>query len=194
MSLFRKKTCPVCGGPLGVFALRVADGVKICSVCERMLRDRYGMTQQGAVLADGLWELDVAEAKRIIEQRRAEQAADRERYRGRYTSVLAVSGVFGVPTEGLTEGGAEAVALGGRCVAAGFCETGSFRQGDRVTVLGEEPLETAVLRLIPCTGAYPFEEELIAGIHRKTVEEGWNAWLVLDLPEGRVRPGDRIVL
>ncbi|MBR2366644.1 MAG: hypothetical protein IKA78_05690, partial [Oscillospiraceae bacterium] len=92
------------------------------------------------------------------------------------------------------EGGPEITALSGRPVALGFCEKGSFKQGDSVRIIGKDcKKETVILKLIPCTGAYPFEEELIAGVHKTECMENTNAWLILNLEKDEIDKQDKIV-
>ncbi|MBR2041764.1 MAG: hypothetical protein IJ945_05290, partial [Oscillospiraceae bacterium] len=54
--------------------------------------------------------------------------------------------------------------------------------------------EAVILKLIPCTGAYPFEEELIAGVHKTDCTENTNAWLVLDIEKDEIDKQDKIVI
>ena len=111
-----------------------------------------------------------------------------------YTGVMSVLETFSVPTVGLDEGGSEITALGGRPVALGFCECGSFKQGDSVRIIGKDcKKEAVILKLVPCTGAYPFEEELIAGVHKTDCTENTNAWLVLGLESEDVNGQHKIV-
>jgi len=193
MGFLNKKSCPLCGGGLSFFSLRIAGGEKICSCCEKLLRGRYDMQRQGAVFRDTLEELDPAKAKSIVDGMRAVQRGDIEKYGGMYAGISSVLSVFAVPAS-IGEEGKELAALGGKCVALCFCEAGSFSQGDPVSILADGSVrQTAILRLIPCTGAYPFEEELIEGSHKTLCPENSNAWLVLDLGPGAVDAGAKIV-
>lgn len=195
MGLFRKKVCPICGGKTGMITWRLAGGEKICSSCEKLLRGRYDLVRQGAAFRDTLNDLDLSRAKQMIEEMKAAQRDDMARFGRTYTGVMSVLETFSVPDAGLEEGGGEILSLSGRPVALGFCEYGSFRQGDRVRILGRDrEAETIVLKLIPCTGAYPFEEELIAGAHKTECAENTNAWLVLDLAKGEIGRQDKILI
>ena len=194
MGLFGKKVCPICGGKTGLITYRLAGNEKICQSCEKLLRGRYNLERQGAAFRDALNDLDLCRAKQMISEIKADQREDISRLGNTYTGVISVLDTFTVPTVGLDEGGPEITALGGRPVALGFCEFGSFRQGERVRILGKErEKETAILKLIPCTGAYPFEEELIAGVHKTECTENVNAWLVLDADNGDLECRDKIV-
>ena len=53
MGLFKNKSCPACGGKLGILSFRVADGVKICSACETMLDEAEQKVAKLAKGADG---------------------------------------------------------------------------------------------------------------------------------------------
>ncbi len=194
MGLFKNKSCPACGGKLGILSFRVADGVKICSACETMLRGSYNITIRGAGHYDELQSLDIGKAKDIIEAMKKEQSRDIAELSGRYGSIMTVTEVFTVPKEGLDEGGGEIAALGGRCAVRGFCEAGSFSKNDRVLLLGGGgEREARILALVPCRGVYSFETALIAGAHKDTVEANSNAWLATDIDRGEVHAGDRIV-
>ena len=194
MGLFSKKPCSICGEKTGMITYRLAGDEKICQSCEKMLRGRYNLVRQGAAFRDTLNELDFYRAKQIIDGMKAVQREDIARFCNTYTGVISVLESFFVPTVGLEEGGVEVTALAGKPVAIGFCEYGSFKQGDRVHVLGKErEKETTILKLIPCNGAYPFEEELIVGAHKTECAENTNAWLVLDLENGEIECQDRIV-
>lgn len=195
MGLFSKKVCPICGGKTGMISWRLAGGERICTCCEKLLRGRYNLVRQGAAFRDALNDLDVHRAKQIIDGMRALQRDDMVRFGHTYTGVMSVLETFSVPDAGLEEGGGEILSLSGRPVVLGFCEYGSFRQGDRVHVLGKgRETETTVLKLIPCTGAYPFEEELIAGAHGTECAENTTAWLVLDLAKGEIDQQDKILI
>ena len=194
MGLFGKKVCPICGGKTGFITYRLAGDEKICQSCEKMLRGRFDIVKQGAAFRDTLNDLDLYRAKQMIDGMKAVQREDIARFGNTYTGVMSVLETFSVPTVGLDEGGSEIAALGGRPIALGFCEYGSFKQGDRVHILGKDcEKETVILKLIPCTGAYPFEEELIAGAHKIECAENTNAWLVLDLESEDVNGQHKIV-
>ena len=194
MGLFGKKSCPICGGKTGFITYRLAGDEKICQSCEKMLRGRFDIVKQGAAFRDTLNDLDLYRAKQMTEEMKAVQREDLARFGNTYTGVMSVLETFSVPTVGLDEGGPEIAALGGRPVALGFCEYGSFKQGDRVRILGKDcKKETVILKLIPCTGAYPFEEELIAGAHKTECAENTNAWLVLGLESEDVNGQHKIV-
>lgn len=194
MGLFGKKSCPICGGKTGFVTYRLAGDEKICQSCEKMLRGRYNLVRQGAAFRDTLNDLDFYRAKQMIDEMKAVQCEDVARFGNTYAGVISVLETFSVPTVGLDESGPEIRALGGRPVTLGFCEYGSFRQGERVRILGKNgEKETTVLQLIPCTGAYPFEEELIAGAHKTECRENTNAWLVLDLENGMIDRQDKII-
>ena len=181
MGLFSKKSCPICGCKTGFITYRLAGDEKICQSCEKMLRGRFNLVRQGAAFRDTLNDLDLCRAKQMTEEMKAVQREDLAR--------------FSVPTVGLDEGGPEITALGGRPVALGFCECGSFKQGDSVRIIGKDcKKEAVILKLIPCTGAYPFEEELIAGVHKTDCTENTNAWLVLDVEKDEIDKQDKIVI
>lgn len=190
MGLFSKKPCMICGGRTGMITYRLAGGEKICNSCEKLLRGRYNLVRQGAAFRDTLNELDLYRAKQIIDKMKASQREDIVRFGNTYTGIISVLEAFSVPCVGLDEGGPEITSLCGKPAVLGFCEYGSFRQGDRVSIIGGEcQKETTILKLIPCTGAYPFEEELIAGIHKTECYENTNAWLVLDLENDEINTG-----
>ena len=192
MGLFSKKPCPLCGGKTGAITYRLAGNEKICRSCERMLRGMYNFVRKGAAFHDTLYELDLNRAKRTIDDMKARQQEDAARFSGIYSGILSVLDTFTVPAIGLEEGGPDIVSLGGHPVVLGFCECGSFRQGDHVLLFinGCEK-ETEILKLIPCNGAYPFEEELIVGAHETECEENTNAWLVMNIGD-ELRIGDMI--
>ena len=195
MGLFSKKSCPICGGKTGFITYRLAGDEKICQSCEKMLRGRFNLVRQGAAFRDTLNDLDLCRAKQMTEEMKAVQREDLARFGNTYTGVMAVLETFSVPTVGLDEGGPEITALSGRPVALGFCEKGSFKQGDSVRIIGKDcKKETVILKLIPCTGAYPFEEELIAGVHKTDCTENTNAWLVLDVEKDEIDKQDKIVI
>lgn len=174
---------------------RLAGGEKICQSCEKLFRGRFDLVRQGAAFRDTLNDLDLVRAKQIADGMKAAQNEDIDRFGDRYAGIGSVNDVFTVPTFGLDEGGPETVSLGGKPVALVFCEYGRFRQGDRVRILGEEgEKEATVLRLIPCTGAYPFEEYLIAGHHKTECTENTNAWLILEGEKCIPARGDKILL
>lgn len=193
MGLFSKKACPICGGKTGCITYRLAGNEKICQSCEKLLRGRYNLVRQGAVFHDTLHELGLYRAKQIIDEMKSRQHEDVARFSGFYAGIISVLETFTVPANGLDEGGTDIVSLGDHPVVLGFCEFGSFKQGDHVHIFinGYEK-ETEILKLIPCTGAYPFEEELIAGVHKTECAENTNAWLVLNF-EDKVKSGDIIV-
>ena len=194
MGLFSKKVCPICGCKTGFITYRLAGNEKICQSCEKMLRGRYNLIRQGAAFHDTLNELGFQQAKKIIDEMKAVRREDISRFGNKYIGVISVLETFSVPAVGLEDGGVEITALGGRPVALGFCEYGSFKQGDRILILGKDcEKETRILKLIPCTGAYPFEEELIAGVHKTECLENTNAWLVLDLENGIIARKDKII-
>lgn len=194
MGLFRKRICPLCGGKVGVISYSLAGGEKICTGCEMLLRGRYDLARRGASFHDTLADLDGYRAKRLIDEMKTMQREDIAALSGRYAAVIGVLETFSVPSFGLEEGGSAIAALGGKPVALGFCEYGVFSQGDRVIVLdGEGERTTAVLKLIPCTGAYPFEEYLIDDSHSRKCEADTNAWLILDLDPAAIAPGCKIV-
>jgi len=196
LSLFGKKICPICGGKAGIVSYRLAGGEKICASCEKMLRGTYDLVRVGAAFRDTLSDLELYRAKRIIDEMKAVQREDTLRFGDLYTGVISVTDAFTVPASGLEEGGAEIVSLGGKPAAFGVCEFGSFLQLDWARVLSRKngnEYEAAILKLIPCTGAYPFEAELIAGIHKTECAANTNAWLVLELENGAISCGDRIV-
>lgn len=195
MRLFSKKSCPICGGKTGFITYRLAGNEKICQSCEKMLRGRFDLVRQGAAFRDTLNDLDLCRAKQMTEEMKAVQREDLARFGNTCTGVMSVLETFSVPTVGLDEGGSEITALGGRPVALGFCEKGSFKQGDSVRIIGKDcKKETVILKLIPCTGAYPFEEELIAGVHKTECMENTNAWLILDLEKDEIDKQDKIVI
>ena len=182
MSLFGKKACPVCNNKIGFFAFSVADDVKICSACEKLLRGKYNMVKQGAVFFDTLETLDIEKAIRIINDMKDSQKEDILKLSDKYKNIISVLDSFAASPDALDEGGKEIKKLYGKYVALSFCELGTFKEGDRVTIFTENSeAETDILSLIPCTGAYPFENELVVGIHKKEVFENSNAWLVLDI-------------
>lgn len=195
MGLFSKKVCPICGGKTGFITYRLAGDEKICQSCEKLLRGRYNLVRQGAAFRDTLNDTGLYQAKKIIDEMKDVQRKDIARFGNTYTGVMSVLETFSVPSVGLDEGGPEVTALGGRPAALGFCEYGSFKQGDHVRILGKDcEKETTILKLIPCTGAYPFEEELIAGAHKTECAENTNAWLVLDLEEDEIDKQNKIVI
>ena len=195
MGLFGKKACPICGGKTGFITYRLAGDEKICQSCEKMLRGRFNLVRQGAAFRDTLGDLDLCRAKQMIDEMKTVQREDIARFGKTYTGVMSVLETFSVPTVGLDEGGPEITALGGRPVALGFCEYGSFKQGDSVRIIGKDcKKEAMILKLIPCTGAYPFEEELIAGVHKTECMENTNAWLILDLEKDEIDKQDKIVI
>ncbi len=194
MRLFRKKPCPLCGGKTGWITFRLAEGEKICTSCEKLLRGRYNLARNGAAFRDMLNDLRFAQAKEIIDEMKTVQREDTARFGASCSGVMTVLETFSVPGAGLDEGGAEIAALGGRPAALCFCEFGSFRQGERIQILGRNgEINATIRKLIPCTGAYPFEEELIAGAHKTHCEENSNAWLVFDLENGDFQANDKIV-
>ncbi len=195
MGLFGKKVCPICGGKTGFITYRLAGDEKICQSCEKMLRGRFNLVRQGAAFRDTLGDLDLCRAKQMIDEMKTVQREDIARFGNTYTGVMSVLETFSVPTVGLDEGGPEITELGGRPVALGFCEYGSFKQGDSVRIIGKDcKKEAVILKLIPCTGAYPFEEELIAGVHKTECMENTNAWLVLDVEKDEIDKQDKIVI
>lgn len=194
MGLFGKKVCPICKNKTGFITYRLAGNEKICQSCEKLLRGRYDLVRQGAAFRDTLGDLDLCRAELTINEMKAVQREDIARFGGKYAAFMSVSETFYVPAAGLGESDPGIAALVGRPVALGFCEYGSFKQGDRVRILGKgREKETSILKLIPCTGAYPFEEELIAGAHKTECAENTNAWLVLDLRSGDIECGDKIL-
>ena len=191
---FRKKYCPVCGEKLGTFALSVANGVKICYNCEKMLRGRFDMVRRGAAFYDELADIDITKAKSIIDEMKKIQGEDIEKYGKDYDNIFRVLNVSTLSAKGLEEGGREIVALDGKCVAYGFCENGSFKKGEKVKIIGGgHTKETVILKLVPCSGAYPLEEELIVGGHKNEITVNKNAWLVLDTVESEISAEERIV-
>ena len=195
MGLFSKKSCPICGGKTGFITYRLAGDVKICQSCEKMLRGRFNLVRQGAAFRDTLGDLDLCRAKQMIDEMKTVQREDIASFGKTCTGVMSVLETFSVPIVGLDEGGPEITALGGRPVALGFCEKGSFKQGDSVRIIGKDcKKEAVILKLIPCTGAYPFEEELIAGVHKTECMENTNAWLILNLEKEEIDKQDKIVI
>ena len=195
MGLFGKKVCPICGGKTGFITYRLAGDEKICQSCEKLLRGRFNLVRQGAAFRDTLNDLDLCRAKQMIDGMKAVQREDIARFGNTYTGVMSVLETFSVPTVGLDEGGPEITALGGRPAMLGFCEKGSFKQGDSVRIIGKDcKKETVILKLIPCTGAYTFEEELIAGAHKTECTENANAWLILNLEKDEIDKQDKIVI
>ena len=195
MGLFGKKVCPICGGKTGFITYRLAGDEKICQSCEKMLRGRFNLVRQGAAFRDTLGDLDLCRAKQMIDEMKTVQREDIASFGKTCTGVMSVLETFSVPIVGLDEGGPEITALGGRPVALGFCEKGSFKQGDSVRIIGKDcKKEAVILKLIPCTGAYPFEEELIAGVHNTECMENTNAWLVLDVEKDEIDKQDKIVI
>ena len=121
-----------------MIAYRLAGGEKICNSCEKLLRGRYNLVRQGAAFRDTLNELDLYRAKQIIDKMKASQREDIVRFGNTYTGIISVLETFSVPGVGLVEGGPEITSLCGKPVVLGFCEYGSFRQGDRVSIIGGE--------------------------------------------------------
>ena len=194
MGLFGKKICAICGGKTGIITFRLAEDEKICTSCEKLLRGRFDLVRQGTAFRDTLNELELFNAKQIIDEMKALQQEDITRFASSCSGIISVLETFSVPTVGLNEGGAEIKALGGRIVALGFCEYGSFKQGDRIKVLGKgREKEATIIKLIPCTGAYPFEEELITGAHKTECAENTNAWLILNFENGEISRQDKIL-
>lgn len=194
MGIFAKKTCPLCGNKTGILSFRIANGEKICSACEKKLRGRYDMIRRGAVFYDTLEKLNAAQGKQIVEKMMANQESDIAKLGSKYKNIVSVLDTFAVPSAGLDRGGDEITALGGKCTALSFCELGAFKQGDAVHIIGQEgKKEATILKLIPCTGAYPFETELIEGIHKTAFSENTNAWLVLNIDNAEIKTGDIIV-
>ena len=195
MGSFGKKVCPICGGKTGFITYRLAGDEKICQSCEKMLRGRFNLVRQGAAFRDTLGDLDLCRAKQMIDEMKTVQREDIASFGKTCTGVMSVLETFSVPIVGLDEGGPEITALGGRPVALGFCEKGSFKQGDSVRIIGKDcKKETVILKLIPCTGAYPFEEELIAGVHKTECMENTNAWLILNLEKDEIDKQDKMVI
>lgn len=194
MFLFKKKSCFVCGEKVGFSALRLAGDEKICSKCEALLRGNYNLVRRGAAFYDTLSELDPFYAKQIIEEMRATQKEDIAHYDGVYSGIVSIINKAYVPSQGLEEGGEEIACLCGKPVFIGFCEKGSFQEGDKIKVIGKDCEEEAtIIKLIPCTGAYPFEEELIANAYEKQCGQNSNAWIILDISHDNVGVCDKIV-
>ena len=194
MSIFHKKTCPICSGKLGILSYRLAKGEKICPACEKLLRGKFDLIRQGAAFHDTLNELDLYQAKQMITEMKTIQRDDIARFGTVCHGIMSVWDTFAVPSIGLEESGEEIAALCGKPVVLGFCEYGIFTQGDSVWIQsGNHEQKAQILRLIPCTGAYPFIEELFAGVHKTECTANTNAWLIFDLEENAVETKMKII-
>lgn len=194
MSLFKKKACCICGVKIGFSALCLAGDKKICTACEALLRGNYNFIRRGAAFYDTLAELDPYFAKQIIDEMKETQREDIARYDDIYSGIISVINKSYVPLSGLEEGGLDISDLLGKPVYIGFCEKGTFNEGDKVRIIGRNCEEdTTIIKLIPCTGAYSFEEELISKSYVNRYAQNHNAWMILGTCHDNIEIHDKIV-
>ncbi len=206
-----KKTCPICGGELHFFtSLLLADNNEICADCAQKMRDQFNVEyywerkywRDGDVTVrkkshDLLQDLTLEEVMEIMAQKEEDKQETLQTVdgaAGAYASVFTFTQPEQIFPKPLQVGIPRAKALKGAWVCKGTAIRGSFEQGDDVLVLAQDgttrPAKIAVL--IPCD-IIDFWTELQARTHKKTIAEGFPAWIVLDPAIGEVREGETIV-
>ncbi|MCR4963950.1 MAG: hypothetical protein K6B40_08800 [Firmicutes bacterium] len=210
MGLFNKKnadkSCSVCGGELGKKrlggAVRISDGT-ICENCAVLLRGDYPLAQQvrigyatGARVrtdADPLAGFTAKFIRELIEEKYREQEKIREQYQTLYRAVLTVDYVGIASPRIINAGFLRSHALENKVIVRGFVHFGTFSSRDEVLILhGEDRMPSDILDCVRCYTCSDLMNMVNEQIHFSQVEEGENAWLVLNAESG-VRIKDKIV-
>lgn len=111
-----------------------------------------------------------------------------------FGSQFSCANAFSIEPKPLDVGVKRSKELKGRIVVSGRVKGGTFTKGECVAIVGSDGVvkaNTKLLDVIPDGGAVDFNTELNANMHKKTVDLGKDAWLILDVTEG-VSAGDLI--
>lgn len=183
-------------------AVRISDGV-ICENCAVLLRGDHPLTQEVRIAystgmrvrrgEDPLSGFTTNYIRGLIEDKRREQEKIRKQYETLYKAVLTVDYVGIASPRIINAGFLRSRAIENKVIVRGFVHFGTLSALDEILILhGDDRTRSDILDCVRCITGFDLMNMVNEQIHFPQVEEGENAWLILNAESG-VRIKDKIV-